>query len=311
MSCGEVLSSDDNFMSELSGVTEYRMAKPSQVYFDNSVIFYYNTYCSYCFLEPIRFGVNSAFSRLYFGQEGHHFEFGEGQQVAFPRSVEDHTWAMASQTGETTSTGRPSTRRNRDYSIKITWTYDMNSTLYQCHLKANKAEYGYSGRMKMIWKERMPEYAHLTYDESIDLWKINVMQYTTAITLLARHGKLREKKNMWKEKITPGWISNFENKINAIRRKLSHVTLILYCKDHRNLTQKQLNIRRKLQKMYGNVKTTRFQEIKAQLTHELRVQSKILRDKKKIHERQHINSVFNSSEKIVYREFWKDVKVDV
>ena len=31
---------------------------------DNSVIFYYNTYCSYCFLEPIRFGVNSAFSRL-------------------------------------------------------------------------------------------------------------------------------------------------------------------------------------------------------------------------------------------------------
>ena len=38
----------------------------------------------------------------------------------------------------------------------------MNSTLYQCHLKANKAEYGYSGRMKMIWKERMPEYVHLT-----------------------------------------------------------------------------------------------------------------------------------------------------
>ena len=109
-------------------------------------------------------------------------------------------------------------------------------------------------------------------DESIDLWKINVMQYTTAITLLARHGKLREKKNTRKEKKTPGWISNFENKINAIRRKLSHVTLILNCKDHRNLTQKQLNIRRKLQKMYGSVKTTRLKEIKAQLTHELRVQ---------------------------------------
>ena len=293
----------------------------------------------------------------------------------------------------------------------------MNSTLYQCHLKANKAEYGYSGRMKMIWKERMPEYAQLTSkhlttqvtrvinkgliketkvnqsrnqlstmnsdngidyeeqsevvqeegdppletsdtsepnndninvpevpeenielnrmideikpewiknyekylninielrqyqtrkdrkiedieliaankimeeiiqnDESIDLWKINVMQYTTATTLLDRHGKLREKKNTRKEKKTPGWISNFENKINAIRRKLSHVTLILNCKDHRKLTTKQLNIRRKLQKMYGSVKTTRLQEIKAQLTHELRVQSKILRDKKKIHE---------------------------
>ena len=109
-------------------------------------------------------------------------------------------------------------------------------------------------------------------DESIDLWKINVMQYTTATTLLDRHGKLREKKNTRKEKKTPGWISNFENKINAIRRKLSHVTLILNCKDHRKLTTKQLNIRRKLQKMYGSVKTTRLQEIKAQLTHELRVQ---------------------------------------
>ena len=54
---------------ELSGITEYRITKPSQVYFDNysdnSVIFYHNTYCSYCFLEPIRFEVNSAFSRLY------------------------------------------------------------------------------------------------------------------------------------------------------------------------------------------------------------------------------------------------------
>ena len=67
-----VPSSYSNFMSELSGihVTEYQTTKPSQVYFDNysdnSVIFYYNTYCSYCFLEPIRFGVNSAFGRFRF-----------------------------------------------------------------------------------------------------------------------------------------------------------------------------------------------------------------------------------------------------
>ena len=30
--------------------------------------------------------------------------------------------------------------------------------------------------------------------DSISLWDINVMQYTTAITLISRHGKLREKK---------------------------------------------------------------------------------------------------------------------
>ena len=105
-------------------------------------------------------------------------------------------------------------------------------------------------------------------DKNVTLWKINVMQYTTAVTLLARHGKLRQKKNDRPKKKTPGWISNFENKINAIRRKLSHVTLILNYKG--KLTRKQQNIKRKLKRMYGSVKTRRMEEIKAQLTHELK-----------------------------------------
>ena len=63
--------------------------------------------------------------------------------------------------------------------------------------------------------------------------------------------------------------------------------------------------------MYGSVKTNRMQEIKMQLTHELKVQSKILRDKKRVAERQCINSLFNASPKTVYREFSKDSKVQV
>ena len=91
-----------------------------------------------------------------------------------------------------------------------------------------------------------------------------------------------------------------------------HVTFVLNCKDHRILTQtQQLNLKRKLQKMYGGVRTTRLQEVEAQLTHELRIQSKILRDKEKIHERQRINSLFNSGAKTMYREFRKDAGVDV
>ena len=106
-------------------------------------------------------------------------------------------------------------------------------------------------------------------DKSITLWKINVMQYASAVTLLARHGKLRQRRNIHSRKKPPGWISNFENKINAIRKKLSHVALILNCKSE--VTQKQQNIKRKLKKMYGSVKTNRMQEIKMQLTHELKV----------------------------------------
>ena len=41
-------------------------------------------------------------------------------------------------------------------------------------------------------------------DEDINLWQINVMQYTMAITLLASHGKLREKKNAREKRKTPG-----------------------------------------------------------------------------------------------------------
>ena len=63
--------------------------------------------------------------------------------------------------------------------------------------------------------------------------------------------------------------------------------------------------------MYGCVKTYRMQEIKMQLTHELKVQSKILRDKERVAERQGINSLSNASPKAVYCEFRKDSNVEV
>ena len=59
--------------------------------------------------------------------------------------------------------------------------------------------------------------------DSISLWDINVMQYTTAITLISRHGKLREKKTGKKDNKTNGWMVNIMNKINSIRWKLSHI----------------------------------------------------------------------------------------
>ena len=45
-------------------------------------------------------------------------------------------------------------------------------------------------------------------DEAIDLWKINVMQYATAVTLLARHVKLREIKNTHPNKKENTWLDN-------------------------------------------------------------------------------------------------------
>ena len=50
----------------------------------------------------------------------------------------------------------------------------------------------------------------------INLWHINVMEYTTAIILLSRHGKLREKSYKKQARKTPGWMINITNRINAI-----------------------------------------------------------------------------------------------
>ena len=165
--------------------------------------------------------------------------------------------------------------------------------------------------LEILAANRIMDEVILTEGENINLWKINVMQYTTAITLLARHGRLREKKNVRAKRKTPGWILNIENRINAIRRKISHVTLILKCVDVNNMTRKQSNIRRKLKRMYGSVRASRLEEVEANLKHELAVESKKLREKKIIAERQRINTLFNINTKSVFREFRKDKKIDV
>ena len=137
------------------------------------------------------------------------------------------------------------------------------------------------------------------------------MRYVTAITLLAKHGKLREKKVIYKQKKTHRWIINIENKINALRRKLSHVNLILNNKDPRELTPKQPHRTRRLKKMYGSSKRTRLIEVQARLKHDLRVQCSILKNRRTVVERQRINSLFNNSTKTVYREFRREKKLEV
>ena len=146
---------------------------------------------------------------------------------------------------------------------------------------------------------------------NIDLWHINVMEYVTAITLLGRHGKLREKRYKKTARKTPGWIINITNRINAIRRKLSHINLILQCQKENKYTKKQKYIERGLKKKYGSVRRSRLLEMEAILKHDLKVQAKILRDRKVVAERQRINSLFYSSPKDVYKDFRKNGSIKV
>ena len=142
----------------------------------------------------------------------------------------------------------------------------------------------------------------------IGLWDINVMQYTSAVTLLARHGKLHEKQQTKtkNQKQQPIWITNIENKVEAIRRKLAHVTLIIKCTESGNFTRRQREIERKLRKKYGSTTIKRLTEIKCKLNHDLTAASKSLKDKKTILKRQRINNLFKTNPKGVYRNFRKN-----
>ena len=106
----------------------------------------------------------------------------------------------------------------------------------------------------------------------IGLWDISVMQYTSAVTLLARHGKLHEKQQTKtkNQKQQPVWITNIENKVEAIRRKLAHVTLIIKCTESGNFAWRQREIERKLRKKYGSTTMKRLTEIKCKLNHDLK-----------------------------------------
>ena len=79
---------------------------------------------------------------------------------------------------------RPTWRENFEYFLKV----DLKDRIYTTRKdrRISDIEIEATNRiMDQIIKET---------GDSISLWDINVMQYTTAITLISRHGKLREKK---------------------------------------------------------------------------------------------------------------------
>ena len=101
--------------------------------------------------------------------------------------------------------------------------------------------------------------------DNISLRKINDMHYVTAIILLKRHGKLRTRTTTRKERKTPIWITNIQNKISAIRRKISHLHVVLQCKKEQKFSQKQNKIRDKIKGTCGNCKRRTVEEVLTKL----------------------------------------------
>ena len=147
--------------------------------------------------------------------------------------------------------------------------------------------------------------------DRITLWLINVMQYAAIITLLDRYNLLKDRKNVVKNIRTPNWQKFLEEKINNIRRKISFITLITTSQNSSTqLTKHQLTIRSKLKRWYGNTKQHTLLSKLSQLKHDLKVTSESLRNKKKLAQRNSINSLFQHNQKQIFRN-WKSKKITV
>ena len=65
---------------------------------------------------------------------------------------------MTSNTNTTTSV---SYRRNRDYSKRFKWTYELNKDLYNCYTMAREnPKKCYMKRMKVLWDDLYPELSY-------------------------------------------------------------------------------------------------------------------------------------------------------
>ena len=117
-------------------------------------------------------------------------------------------------------------------------------------------------------------------------------------------------KNAIKSKKTAHWLIQAETQINALRRKISQITLITKCKNRDVLTKKQKDIKIKVKKMCGNLRKDTLTSTIAKLKHKLTVLNTKLRDNKKKAERSRISSQFHENQKQVFRD-WKENKIEV
>ena len=137
----------------------------------------------------------------------------------------------------------------------------------------------------------------------VDLWDLNVCYHVSAVTLLDCNGLLNQKEIKRREK--PGWLIQAESKIDAIRKHLSRIDVVLKCKEKKQFTKRQINIERQVRKRFGRTTKENLEESKRKLKQSLKCETEKMRRRKVIEERKKVNRKFSTNPKSVYREFRK------
>ena len=143
----------------------------------------------------------------------------------------------------------------------------------------------------------------MNWGSGISLWDINVIHYTTAVTVLEQEGKLKENKYFEKQNTKPGWEIQLKQKIEAIRKRIIYIDVILKCKNEETYTKHQRKIKERLKKWYWRTSWENLESIRRELKHELTIYTSKLKKRRTVERRDHINKEFSLNPKNVYRKF--------
>ena len=159
-----------------------------------------------------------------------------------------------------------------------------------------------------IVAEQMEE---MNGENGISLWDINVIHYTAAITVLQQAGKLKETKNVSQHTRKPGWQIQLEQRIEAIRRRIAYIDVILKCKKEDKYTKHQHIIEQRLRRWYRKTSMKNLECIRKELKHYLKTHSLCLKKRKTVEQRNRINREFALNPKNVHRKFKSDESIEI
>ena len=144
---------------------------------------------------------------------------------------------------------------------------------------------------------------NLKYVRDVTFDDINTVIYSAAVTTKKYLKDVKYAKVRKEEPAEPKWIQNLDNKIQRLRRDISHTQLILSCSVNNSYTEHHHRIRERLQYKFGNVnRDTLVYGVKL-LTQELKAtSSKVSYHRKKI-QQDRMNRLFAKKPTLVYRNF--------
>ena len=160
------------------------------------------------------------------------------------------------------------------------------------------------GELKVIEANMKTYFNNLKYVRDVTFDYINTVIYSTAVTIMEHLKDVRYAKMRKEDPVKPKWIQNLDNKIQRLRRDVSHTQLILSCSANNSYTEHQHRIRERLRYKFGNVKRGRLVYRVKLLTQELKaISSKVSYHRKKI-QRDRINRLIAKKPTLVHRSFW-------